>query len=178
MSIGLIFVTGLLSDRFGRKKPLYAGLGLFVLASAACLMARNVEWLIGWRLVQGLGGCAAAVAAMAMVRDFFPARDTAKIISLLILVEANPGTTASALGRQLDIQRANMVPVLKRLEDAGLIARAPIDGKSQGLALTDTGRTKLAEGRKVVEQFERELIERVPEEHRAHLLPALNAIWR
>ena len=99
-------------------------------------------------------------------------------ISLLMLIEANPGTTSSALGRQLDIQRANMVPILKRLEDAGLIERAPIDGKSQGLALTDAGRSKLAGGRAVIEQFERELIERVPEEHRAHLLPALNALWR
>nr|WP_166174903.1 MarR family transcriptional regulator [Altererythrobacter segetis] len=99
-------------------------------------------------------------------------------VSLLMLVEANPGATSSALGRQLDIQRANMVPILKRLEDAGLIARAPIDGKSQGLALTDAGRAKLAEGRTVIEHFERELIERVPQEHRAHLLPALNALWR
>jgi DNA-binding MarR family transcriptional regulator len=99
-------------------------------------------------------------------------------ISLLMLVEANPGITSSALGRQLDIQRANMVPILKRLEDAGLIDRAPIDGKSQGLALTAAGRAKLAEGRKVIEAFERELIGRVPAEHRAHLLPALNAIWR
>jgi DNA-binding MarR family transcriptional regulator len=99
-------------------------------------------------------------------------------ISLLMLVEANPGTTASALGRQLDIQRANMVPILKRLEDAGLIERAPIDGKSQGLALTDAGRATLAEGRQVIERFETELLERVPPEHRAHLLPALNALWR
>ena len=99
-------------------------------------------------------------------------------VSLLILVEANPGTTSSALGRQLDIQRANMVPILKRLEDAGLIARAPIVGKSQGLGLTDTGVAKLAEGREVIEAFERELLERVPAEHRVHLLPALNAIWR
>jgi DNA-binding MarR family transcriptional regulator len=99
-------------------------------------------------------------------------------VSLLMLVEANPGTTSSALGRQLDIQRANMVPVLKRLEDAGLIDRAPIDGKSQGLALTPAGRARLAEGRAVIERFERELIERVPVEHRAHLLPALNALWR
>ena len=99
-------------------------------------------------------------------------------VSLLMLVEANPGTTSSALGRQLDIQRANMVPILKRLEDAGLIDRAPIDGKSQGLALTDGGKAKLAEGRKVIVRFERELLERVPEEHRPHLLPALNAIWR
>lgn len=99
-------------------------------------------------------------------------------VSLLMLVEANPGTTASALGRKLDIQRANMVPILKRLEDAGLIDRAPIDGKSQGLALTRVGLARLAEGRKVIDEFERELLERVPEEHRAHLLPALNAIWR
>ena len=69
-------------------------------------------------------------------------------VSLLLLVEANPGTTSSALGRQLDIQRANMVPILKRLEDGGLIARAPIDGKSQGLAVTEAGRAKLAAGRK------------------------------
>lgn len=99
-------------------------------------------------------------------------------VSLLMLIEANPGATASALGRQLDIQRANMVPLLKRLEDAGLIERAPIDGKSQGLALTQAGRAKLAEGRKAIERFEAELIERVPPEHRAHLLPALDAIWR
>jgi DNA-binding MarR family transcriptional regulator len=98
--------------------------------------------------------------------------------SLLMLVAANPGVTASALGRQLDIQRANMVPILKRLEDAGLITRAPIDGKSQGLALAEAGRTTLAEARTVIERFERELIERVPAEHRAHLLPALDAIWR
>ena len=99
-------------------------------------------------------------------------------VSVLLLIDANPGVTASAIGRQLDIQRANMVPILKRLEDAGLIDRAPIDGKSQGLALTPAGRARLAEGRAVIERFERELIERVPVEHRAHLLPALNALWR
>jgi DHA1 family bicyclomycin/chloramphenicol resistance-like MFS transporter len=91
-------VYGPLLDRFGRKKPLYVGLGLFVLASVACLLARNVEWLIGWRFVQALGGCAAAVAAMAMVRDFFPARDTAKIISLLILVISASPLLAPSIG--------------------------------------------------------------------------------
>jgi DNA-binding MarR family transcriptional regulator len=99
-------------------------------------------------------------------------------VSLLMLIEANPRATASALGRQLDVQRANMVPLLHRLEDAGLIDRAPIDRKSQGLTLTEAGRAKLTEGREVIETFERELIERVPAAHRAHLLPALNAIWR
>jgi len=99
-------------------------------------------------------------------------------VSALILIGENPGVTASAIGRALDIQRANMVPLLKRLEDGGLIARKPIDGKSQGLALTAAGNTRLAEGRRVVEAFEAELIARVPAEHRDHLLPALEALWR
>ncbi len=97
-------------------------------------------------------------------------------VSVLMLVEANPGVTASAIGRQLGIERANMVPLLKRLE--GLIARAPIDRKSQGLALTEAGRARLAEARAVVEAFEAELLARVPPAHRAHLLPALEALWR
>jgi len=97
-------------------------------------------------------------------------------VSVLILIAANPGVTASAIGRQLDIQRANMVPLLKRLE--GLIDRVPIDGKSQGLELSETGRARLGEARAVVEAFEAALIARVPEEHRAHLLPALEALWR
>lgn len=77
---------GPLLDRFGRKIPLYAGLILFVAASLLCLCARSVEWLVAMRFVQALGGCSAQVASMAMVRDFFPVRETAKIISLLILI--------------------------------------------------------------------------------------------
>jgi len=99
-------------------------------------------------------------------------------VSVLILIAENPGVTASAIGRALDIQRANMVPLLNRLEDAGLIHRAPLDKKSLGLDLTPHGRDRLAEARAVVETFEAELIARVPEEHRAHLLPALEALWR
>ena len=98
--------------------------------------------------------------------------------SLLLLVEANPRITGSALGRQLDIQRANMVPLLKRLEDGGLIERQPIDGKSQGLTLTDAGREKTVQARAIIETFEQGLLDRVPAAHRAHLLPALEALWR
>ena len=98
--------------------------------------------------------------------------------SMLLLVSANPGATSSALGRALGIERANMVPLLKRLEEAGLIAREAIDGKSQGLRLTPEGRRRLDAARKVIEGFEAELLSRVPAEHRDHLLPALNAIWR
>lgn len=98
--------------------------------------------------------------------------------SLLLLVAVNPGATSSALGRALGIERANMVPLLKRLEDAGLIVREAIDGKSQGLSLTPEGLRRLDAARKVIEAFEAELLSRVPAGHRDHLLPALNAIWR
>jgi DHA1 family bicyclomycin/chloramphenicol resistance-like MFS transporter len=97
LAAGQLFYGPLL-DRFGRKLPLYAGMMLFIAASVACLGARSVEWLITLRFVQALGGCAAAVAAMAMVRDFFPAKETAKIISLLILVISASPMLAPSVG--------------------------------------------------------------------------------
>lgn len=87
--IGLAFgqlIYGPLLDRFGRKKPLYVGMGLFVVMSVACMFARTKEALIVLRLFQALGGCVAWVAAMAMTRDFFPVKESAKILSLLILI--------------------------------------------------------------------------------------------
>ena len=98
--------------------------------------------------------------------------------SALIVIGANPGVTASRLGRVLDIQRANMVPLLNRMEEAGLIRRDPIDGKSLGLSLTPAGQDKLAETRAIILSFEDSLLARVPDEHREHLLPALDSLWR
>jgi DNA-binding MarR family transcriptional regulator len=98
--------------------------------------------------------------------------------SALILMAENPDITASALGRQLDIQRANMVPLLKRLEDEGLIERQPLDGKSQALLLTEAGRIRMEAALGIIHEFEDELLARIPEQHREHLLPALNALWR
>jgi MFS transporter, DHA1 family, multidrug resistance protein len=89
---------GPLLDRFGRKIPLYAGLILFVAASMLCLCSRTVEWLIVLRFVQALGGCAAQVSAMAMVRDFFHVDETAKIISLLILIISASPLLAPSIG--------------------------------------------------------------------------------
>jgi DHA1 family bicyclomycin/chloramphenicol resistance-like MFS transporter len=85
LAAGQLFYGPML-DRFGRKRPLYAGLILFIVASLLCLRSRTLEWLIAMRFLQALGGCAAQVASMAMVRDFFPVKETARIISLLILI--------------------------------------------------------------------------------------------
>ena len=79
---------GPLLDRFGRKNPLYFGLGLYVLASIGCALCTSADALIAIRLLQALGGCAGMVAARAMVRDIFPVKENAKIFSLLMLVVA------------------------------------------------------------------------------------------
>ncbi len=97
MATGQLFYGPLL-DRFGRKLPLYAGMILFIAASILCIGSRSVEWLIAMRFVQALGGCAAQVAAMAMVRDFFHVDETAKIISLLILILSVSPLLAPSVG--------------------------------------------------------------------------------
>jgi DHA1 family bicyclomycin/chloramphenicol resistance-like MFS transporter len=89
---------GPLLDRVGRKKPLYTGLGLFIAASLGCLHSDTVEWLTAFRLLQALGGAAALVAATAMVRDFFPVRESAKVYSLLILVVGASPLCAPSIG--------------------------------------------------------------------------------
>src|SRR4029077_9169630 len=97
LAVGQIFYGPLL-DRFGRKRPLYAGLALFAVSSFLCMGAHTIEWLIAMRFLQALGGCAAQVASMAMVRDFFPVKETAKIISLLILILGVSPLVAPSVG--------------------------------------------------------------------------------
>ncbi|HTE02336.1 MAG TPA: multidrug effflux MFS transporter [Mucilaginibacter sp.] len=79
-------IYGPLMDRFGRKRPLYFGLGLYIIASVGCFLSASVQMLIVIRLLQAIGGCAASVAAVAMVRDLFPVKDSAKVFALLFLV--------------------------------------------------------------------------------------------
>jgi DHA1 family bicyclomycin/chloramphenicol resistance-like MFS transporter len=85
------FIYGPLLDRFGRKKPIYVGLAIFLAASVGCMLTTNVEVLITLRLLQGLGGCVGQVGAITMVHDFFPVEQSAKIFSLLFLfIGASP----------------------------------------------------------------------------------------
>lgn len=79
-------IYGPLADRFGRRKPLVAGLVLFTLASLACALAQSLEWLIIARFVQALGGCAGMVISRAVVRDLCDPLSSAKVFSKLMLV--------------------------------------------------------------------------------------------
>jgi DHA1 family bicyclomycin/chloramphenicol resistance-like MFS transporter len=89
---------GPLLDRFGRKKPLYFGLALYVVASIGCLAVHRIETLIALRFVQAIGSCAAAVASVAMVRDLFPIKENAKVFALLMLVLSVSPLLAPTIG--------------------------------------------------------------------------------
>ena len=87
-----------LLDRFGRKRPLYIGLSLYILASIGCISFHSIDGFLFFRFLQALTGCVAAVAAMAMVRDFFPVQQSAKIISLLVLILGASPLLAPTIG--------------------------------------------------------------------------------
>ena len=85
MGLGQI-VYGPVSDRIGRKQPLYFGLTLFCLASIGCALAPDIQTLVALRFVQGLGACAAVVIPRAIVRDLHTGVDAARLMALLMLV--------------------------------------------------------------------------------------------
>jgi len=73
LSFAVLLMTGTaLGDRFGRRRLFAAGLGLFVLASAACALAPSVGWLIAARAVQGVGAAVVAPVSLAMLIAAFP----------------------------------------------------------------------------------------------------------
>ena len=92
---------GPISDRYGRKRPLYAGMLLFAIASAGCAMATSIDMLILLRFFQALGACSGQVIARAVVRDLFTARESARVFSLLLLVMGVSPILAPLIGGQI-----------------------------------------------------------------------------
>ncbi len=84
-AIGQLFYGPLL-DRFGRKRPLYLGLAVYILCSVGCAAAGGLRAFVVLRFLEALGGCVASVGSIAMVRDFFPVKESARIFSLLFLM--------------------------------------------------------------------------------------------
>jgi DHA1 family bicyclomycin/chloramphenicol resistance-like MFS transporter len=79
-------IVGPWADMYGRKPVLYGGLAVFAVASVGAALAQTVEWLIFFRLLQGLGGSTGMVVPRAVVRDLHTGPEAAKLMSLLMLV--------------------------------------------------------------------------------------------
>jgi DHA1 family bicyclomycin/chloramphenicol resistance-like MFS transporter len=99
-AIGQLFF-GPLSDRLGRKGPLVGGIVLYLAGVLGALFAPNIEVFTVARLVQALGGCAAALIGRAMVRDLFHEREAARVFSILMLIMGLAPILAPLIGGQL-----------------------------------------------------------------------------
>ncbi|MCY1040784.1 multidrug effflux MFS transporter [Corallococcus sp. bb12-1] len=97
LALGQLF-AGPVSDRFGRTKPLYVGLSLYVLGSIGCALAPSAGVLAAWRFVQALGGSVGMVSSRAIVRDLHSGAAAARMMSRLVLVMGLAPILAPLLG--------------------------------------------------------------------------------
>ncbi|MFD9321906.1 multidrug effflux MFS transporter [Streptomyces sp. NPDC060053] len=100
MALGQL-VVGPMSDRWGRRRPLLAGLVAYVVATALCALAPTVELLVACRLVQGLAGAAGIVIARAVVRDLYDGVAMARFFSTLMLISGVAPVVAPLIGAQI-----------------------------------------------------------------------------
>ncbi|MFE6743010.1 multidrug effflux MFS transporter [Streptomyces tubercidicus] len=100
MALGQMIV-GPMSDKWGRRRPLLAGMVVYILATALCAVATNVELLIAFRLLQGLAGAAGIVIARAMVRDLYDGVAMARFFSTLLLISGVAPVVAPLIGAQI-----------------------------------------------------------------------------
>lgn len=91
-------IYGPLMDKFGRKKPLCIGLVIYIIAAISCLYSPSLNWLIGSRFLMAMGASAGMVASKAILRDFFPAKDVARAMSLLMLIVGVAPIIAPSIG--------------------------------------------------------------------------------
>lgn len=95
---------GPLSDRYGRRPVLIAGISITIVGSLLCIMAPTIELLIAGRIVQAAGGAVGLVVARAIVRDVYDARESASVIATLVMVMVVMPMLSPAVGGELMVQ--------------------------------------------------------------------------
>lgn len=87
LAVGLCqIIYGPMSDMFGRRRPLFVGMILYVIGAIGCTFAPNIETLIAMRFLQGVGACAGMTIPRAIIRDLHTGPDAARLMSLVMLV--------------------------------------------------------------------------------------------
>lgn len=94
-------ILGPISDGIGRRKPLLAGLVLYVVSSVLCAVSPSVELLIAARALQAIGAAGGIVIARAIVRDLYSGTAMTKFFSMLMLVSGLAPILAPVAGGQI-----------------------------------------------------------------------------
>jgi DNA-binding MarR family transcriptional regulator len=113
------------------------------------LIANSLDRLLGYQLRRASAVMMADLARELADIDLRPAEMTA-----LLVIAENPGCSQTEVGQVLGIKRANMVPIVSRLMDRGLIDRERADGRSHALSVTATGAEVVADARNRIDQHE------------------------
>jgi DNA-binding MarR family transcriptional regulator len=135
---------------------------------AVAVLADPMAARLGYQLRRVSVAMMADLSAKLVPLGLRPAEAT-----ILLLVGANPGCQQGEIGEVLGIKRANMVPLMARLVDAGLVARARADGRSHAISLTSRGVTKVAAINKVLDRQEAQFHASLDARSLANLLKAL-----
>lgn len=81
-------IWGPISDRIGRKKPLYAGMAIFTIGSIGCAMSDSITEIVIWRVFQATGACIGPMLSRSMVRDLYNRTEAARMLSALMTILA------------------------------------------------------------------------------------------
>ena len=92
---------GPVGDRFGRRGPIAVGIVLFIIGSAGCALSAGLWQVVGFRVLQAFGACAAPVLARATVRDLYDREKAAQVFSMLIAIMCVAPLAAPLFGGQM-----------------------------------------------------------------------------
>lgn len=94
-------IWGPISDRYGRRRPLFIGLGLFIIGSVGCALSTDIVQIVFWRVFQALGACTGPMLARAMIRDLFSRTRAAQMLSTLMIIMAIAPIAGPLIGGQM-----------------------------------------------------------------------------
>ncbi|MGE9551963.1 multidrug effflux MFS transporter [Erwinia amylovora] len=94
-------IWGPISDRFGRRLPLFIGMGLFVTGAVGCALSTDIVHIVFWRVFQALGACTGPMLARAMIRDLFSRTRAAQMLSTLMVIMAIAPIAGPLIGGQM-----------------------------------------------------------------------------
>ncbi|ENU4316748.1 multidrug effflux MFS transporter [Acinetobacter baumannii] len=94
-------IWGPMSDRIGRKIPLFIGMILFVIGSIGCAISQSIEQIVFWRVFQAFGACTGPMLGRAMIRDLYARTQAAQMLSTLMIIMAIAPIAGPLLGGQI-----------------------------------------------------------------------------
>jgi DHA1 family bicyclomycin/chloramphenicol resistance-like MFS transporter len=95
-------IYGPLSDRFGRRPVMLAGIGIYLAGTLVCLLSTGIEILLIGRVLQAVGGCAGMVLSRAIIRDLYERDRAASMIAYVTVAMVVAPMVAPIIGGYLD----------------------------------------------------------------------------